>query len=315
MKIADKKDFFVGLQETPMSDRTRTRPAAIPTFRISCLLLTLAVIGLTIHTLHNRSLTVAARADAPQPSTVPTPPAPTPPKPQTPVADKNSPEFKRFLHESEVIQDRSTSTRPAENRAYWRVLSWVDSQSIDDLKRQPFHEISFNDLVQYPKKYRGELVRVELSIRKVSTREVEDLAHRPRKLYELWGWPTNSSGWFYDILTPELPPGFPIGDNVDAAVTAYGYFFKLQGYQPANAKPNVWPLAAPLLVGRVSPMLTAAAPSPETGIAGIVLIVGCAIVVAVVVGWCVAAKRKPTMKIESSLALPDPSDLEELIHE
>jgi hypothetical protein len=297
-----------------MSDRRQKRPVAMPAFRISGLLITLVVIGLSVYTLHNRSLTSVSSQDSPQNSAAPAKPAPSPPqkeKPPQPLAEKDPQEFKHFLHEAALIQDKSYSVRPAENRAYWRTIGWVERQSIDDLKKQTFPEVSFNDLVQYPQKFRGQLIRIGLSIRKVSSREVVDLQGQPRKLYELWGWPTDSSGWFYDVVTPDLPPGIPVGDGIEATVTAYGYFFKLQGYQPANAKPNVRPLVAPMLIGRVSPVTTVAPPAPENWAALIVLFIGTVIVAAAIIGWFVAAKRTPGMRTRSSLDLPEPMDWKE----
>jgi hypothetical protein len=43
----------------------------------------------------------------------------------------------------------------------------------------------------------------------------------------------------------------PIGSSVEEQATFYGYFLKLQGYEPGGAKPNERPLAAPLLIGRM----------------------------------------------------------------
>jgi hypothetical protein len=265
------------------------------------------VIGLTIRTLHNRSLVAAAPDPSPHPA-APTGSAQTPSKPQPSLAERDPVEFKRFLHESEVIQDRSTSIRPLENRAYWRVLSWVEGQSVDCLKKRPFPDVSFNELVQHPAQRRGQLVRVELLVRRATSFEVADRTKQRRKLYELWGWPAASDGWLYVVVTPGLPPGFPTGETVEATVTAYGYFFKLQGYQPADAKPNARPLVAPLLVGRVSPVAVVTGSTPQYGLMAVVLIVGVAIVAVAVVGWFVAAKRTSGPRVPPSLPWPDPTD-------
>ena len=82
---------------------------------------------------------------------------------------------------------------------------------------------------------------------------------RPKKLYELWGVPTELDGWWYVVVTPELPPGFPVGKNVEVTTTVYGYFFKLQGYQQFDAKPDARPQLAPMIIGRVAPVAVVAA--------------------------------------------------------
>ena len=43
----------------------------------------------------------------------------------------------------------------------------------------------------------------------------------------------------------------PIGPDVYETVTLVGYFFKMQGYMEAGAKPRAAPLQAPLFVGRL----------------------------------------------------------------
>ena len=77
---------------------------------------------------------------------------------------------------------------------------------------------------------------------------------RREKFYELWGVPTELDGWWYVVVTPELPAGFPMGRNLSATVDAYGYFFKLQGYHQFDAKPDGRPLWAPMIIGRVTPV-------------------------------------------------------------
>ena len=66
-------------------------------------------------------------------------------------------------------------------------------------------------------------------------------------LYEIWGWTGESQAWLYVVVTPELPAGFPTGNEVSARATCYGYFFKVQGYLEAGAAPRARPLPAPLL--------------------------------------------------------------------
>jgi hypothetical protein len=45
-------------------------------------------------------------------------------------------------------------------------------------------------------------------------------------------------------------------------VKVEGYFLKLQGYQPGNAKPNARPIRAPLLIGRIQRMASSANAQP-----------------------------------------------------
>lgn len=162
-------------------------------------------------------------------------------------------EWAELRDELQAVEDRTTSNHMIEMPAYYRLLSWAESQDPSSLLAQAKQE-TFHDLVHHPAKSRGELLTVNLRVRRALRYELpSDNPLHDRAVYELWGWPRDSRGWLYVVLTPELPPGVKLGDQIDVDVKAVGYFFKLQGYQPAQAKPDAAPLVAPLLIGRVIP--------------------------------------------------------------
>ena len=299
---------------------------SIPILRLVSLVVMLGVIGLTIWNLKGRGMSTvwgpAAQQDA-QPAAKA---AATPAKNRKPVADEDPKEFEEFRLDSGAILDKATVIRAFELPAYWRAMNWVQLQSLADLRGRSFPTVPFQDLIQHPSKYRGRPIRVELLIRRVVSFEPDRQGKdsRPKKLYELWGWPAASDGWLYVVVTPDLPPGFPIGKDIEVMTVAYGYFFKLQGYQPADAKPNARPLVAPLIIGRVAPVGAVAAvagtdPTRQenylswlvhsAGLAGVVLLVGGAILVIVIAGWIVMAWRKPGPRMKSSVAWPDTLDV------
>ncbi len=220
-----------------MSDRRqlRSHPAAVPIFRVVSLLFMLAVIGLTIYNLHERA-TVAgfapeeAAVRSPRgteeivgktPSVGGTLSRQSPPPPSTtaakrnqkPAPDENPEQRERFRRRAEAILDRSTSIHGYEMPAYWQVMDWVQSQSLADFEARSLPQAPFQDYLQHPDKYRGRPVRVALEIRRVLSIQLDDTGRdgRPKKLYELWGLPTELDGWWYVVVTPELPPGFPDG--------------------------------------------------------------------------------------------------------
>jgi hypothetical protein len=300
-------------EETPsMSDRGRLRPTstAIPVFRIASLLLMLAVMGLAIYKLGGwRPVAVPAPAERQDVQSVEKARA-TAPKNRKPVADEDPKEFDEFRADAGSILDKATVIRAFELPAYWRVLNWVQSQSLADLRGRSFPEVPFQELIQHSNKYRGRPVRVELLVRRVLSFEPDrgGKESRPKKLYELWGWPAASDGWLYVVVTPELPPGFPTGKDIEVTTIVYGYFFKLQGYQPADAKPNARPLLAPLILGRVAPVAAVAGPAPRYALYGVVLLIGVVILAVVIAGWIVAARRKPVSRTDESLTWPDTMD-------
>lgn len=167
-------------------------------------------------------------------------PAATPP-PSAPIDEESRANFK---YEAELIVDRATSMHPTEMPAYQRVLNWVGREDFASLDSRA-QAVTFHDLIKNPARHRGEVIGVDLAIRRVLEYESSG-----GKLYELWGWPVERNGWLYVVVTPQLPPGMAVGNSVEATVRVAGYFFKLQGYYPADAKPNSRLLVAPLLVGR-----------------------------------------------------------------
>ncbi len=307
-----------------MSDRRRLRSssAAVPIFRIVSLLFMLAVIGLTVYNLHERSRVgnprgteeVAEKSPAsgenlsrqppPSPSTA------APKKNRKPIADQDPELWEQFRRRSEAILDKTTSIHSYEMPAYWRVMDWVQSQSLADFQGRSLPEVPFQNFIQHPGKYRGRPVRVELNVQKVLSIDLDDTGNgsRPKKLYELWGLPTELDGYYYVVVTPELPRGFPVGKQVDVTTTVYGYFFKLQGYIPFDAKPDARPLLAPLIIGRVAPVSVVAVSPPWNPMSNIVLLVGGGILVVVIIGWIIVGLRKPVSPPVGSFGLPDTMD-------
>jgi hypothetical protein len=300
------------------ADRRRSRPAStsIPILRLASLLVMLGVIGLTIWNLNGRGMSTVWGPAKQQDVRPVEKAAATPAKNRKPVADEDPKEFEEFRLDSGAILDKATVIRAFELPAYWRMLNWVESQSLADLRGRSFPSVPFQDIIQHPSKHRGRPVRVELLIRRVVSFEPDGGGKdsRPKKLYELWGWPAASDGWLYVVVAPELPPGFPTGKDIEVTTTVYGYFFKLQGYQPADAKPNARPLVAPLIIGRVAPVAVAAADANAgrlmygLGWSVLVLAIGGAILLVVILGWIITARRRPTCKLAASMALPDTMD-------
>ncbi len=171
-----------------------------------------------------------------------------------PIDDRDPAEAAAFAHEIQTVADRETLVLGVELPAYYRLLKWLRSQSAEELAAREPKPAVFQQLMQHPDKYRGKLVTTDLTVNRAISYEVtEENSAGVKKLYELWGWPTTGQGWLYVIVTPELPPGFPEGATFPSqTVRVTGYFFKLQGYQPANAKPYARPLIAPLIVGQIS---------------------------------------------------------------
>jgi hypothetical protein len=162
------------------------------------------------------------------------------------ATDLDSEEFDAFREDFSVITDGSLSIPEMEMRAYNRLLGWVRNQTTAEMRRRAKKAPVYTQFYQSPEKYRGQLFEMELNVRRIL-----DYKHMGLKLYEVWGWTEESRSWPYVGVVLDLPKGMPIGADVYEQVTLVGYFFKMQGYMEAGAKPRAAPLQAPLFVGRL----------------------------------------------------------------
>jgi hypothetical protein len=136
--------------------------------------------------------------------------------------------------------------------AYKRVMRWVRNQPYELMLKRAKRKVMFNDLVHSPDKYRGKLITMELNVRRAL--KIEDLPADElyKDIYELWGPTPETMTWLYETVAVDLPKQMPVGPFVSAKVRMVGYFFKLQAYDPAEAKPNQRHLIAPMFIGRIS---------------------------------------------------------------
>jgi hypothetical protein len=140
---------------------------------------------------------------------------------------------------------------------YNRLVFWVKNQSFARLARRAQHGLWYSDLYDQPDKHRGQLVALELDIRRAKDVGENDYGV---KLYEVWGATQESRGRLYDLIVLDYPKGMPLGYDIHENARFAGYFLKLQGYEAAAAKPGQRPEKAPLLIGRLE--WTPPAPPP-----------------------------------------------------
>jgi len=186
--------------------------------------------------------------------------------PVTPGPSDEDPEQRvDSAEEFQAVTDGTIGIQPEEMLAYWRLLLWTEHQSFDMLQRRARGNVFFTELMQFPDRYRGRLVTLDLNVRRVLAYDLEDTPLGKLRLYELWGFTEESKAWLYVAVTAHLPEGMAVGPDVYERVRLTGYFFKLQGYFEAGAKPRAPALRAPLLVGRLTRYAppTIAQPAPQ----------------------------------------------------
>jgi hypothetical protein len=128
------------------------------------------------------------------------------------------------------------------------------------------------------------------------------------QLYEVWGFTKESRDRLYVAIIVDLPKGMPIGPSVYEKAKFAGYFFKLQGYHSAGAKPGAVPDKSPLLIGRLEwePSPVAKPPVDTTqewtwGL-GLLAVIGFVFVLR----WIILRRRRPEPAIRSAM-LPNAS--------
>jgi hypothetical protein len=151
----------------------------------------------------------------------------------------------------QAITDNTLSIGREEMPAYWRLFSWVEHQSLAQLSERADRNAVLNQFIQHPDEQRGKLFQLKLNVRQIFSYDAPSNSAGVSKVYEIRGWTTESKAWLYVVLTAHLPPGMPVGSDVNESVTFAGYFLKDQGYHEAGAGPKDKPLAAPLLIGRI----------------------------------------------------------------
>jgi hypothetical protein len=151
-----------------------------------------------------------------------------------------------------ALTDGALELGKEEMPAYWRLFRWTKNQSSAQLKKRATRDHVFNQFIRDPDEHRGHLFQIELNVRRVLAYDAPENKAGVKKVYEIWGFTTESQAWLYCVLTPELPAGMPMGSNVSEEATFVGYFLKLQGYHAAGAGPRDRALTAPLFVGRIA---------------------------------------------------------------
>ena len=150
-----------------------------------------------------------------------------------------------------VVTDNSLRMAKREMPAYWELVRKTTNSSFNELYEVSNSRTKFNDFYSEPAKHRGELVTLDIVVRRVTKFDAESgNSAGIKSVYEIWGSTDQSQAWLYVFITNALPEGFDEETLLRKKTSFAGYFLKLLAYQPGSASPNAKPLLAPLLVGR-----------------------------------------------------------------
>lgn len=171
--------------------------------------------------------------------------------------DQDQDEVAAAQDQLEAIDDRAP-LKQREMGAYWRLMNWSRTEPFNQLENRAKDDVPFTQLWEQPEKYRGQLIRLRMHVRRVLEYDAPENTYGIAKVYEAWGWTEESRSFPYVVVFPEAPPDLPIGTDVRAEIVFVGYFMKIMSYKAFDN-----PRGAPLLIGRAT-MVSSPIPEPPS---------------------------------------------------
>lgn len=194
-------------------------------------------------------MVLARRTDEPKTPETPNPPVSQPDREIPEIASpagkpvKTPLEDLPFLMESVIDLDRDLP--PA---LYYHFLDKARQADVESFLKDARRDITFSHLYkdpkQDPKKYRGQTVAVSGIVRRALAFDIANNAYGLKKRYELWLYTEDSGKFPWVVELTELPPGFPLGTEIQEKVDSAGYFLKLWAYRAQDGFRS-----APVLLG------------------------------------------------------------------
>jgi hypothetical protein len=151
-------------------------------------------------------------------------------------------------YQFQAITDK-TPNAAEEMPTYWRLMRWSMTESFDELWARARKDRYFTHLGQTPERHRGELIAMNISLRRFMPHPAETKPNPAgvQQKYEAWGVTDESRTGLYSLVFYDLPPQLPQRPNIQERAQFVGYFMKLISYEDALGKTR-W---APLLIGRL----------------------------------------------------------------
>ncbi|MCG6155862.1 hypothetical protein [Rubinisphaera margarita] len=130
----------------------------------------------------------------------------------------------------EDVNDQYIGLRADESDSYYRVLAHVTRLDEDLLSRSARSDVLHVNLMHEPERYRGELVQLKGTARRIVPLDATENQYGIRKLYEIWITTDDSGSEPWRIVAKSIDERLPVGENVNAPIKAIGYFFKQYSY-------------------------------------------------------------------------------------
>jgi hypothetical protein len=156
---------------------------------------------------------------------------------------------------------RSANENYYEAQAYNYLLVKSHKASSDSLNKAARRDMTFAHLFEEPEKYRGEIVHLEGTLKRLRRFDAPSVAAKDGvpQLYEGWIFTDSSFNNPCCVILSELHPDIHVGEKVEIPVVFDGYFFKRYRYKAVDGH---W-RDAPLLIGKELRLSPSAASSRE----------------------------------------------------
>lgn len=129
-----------------------------------------------------------------------------------------------------TVDDQQLGIKASESEAYYRVLAHVSRLDQSFAERSSRKNVLHVNLIRDPNIYRGQLITVQGTARRIVPIPVNENEYRVKKTYEIWLTTPDSGNDLWRVVSTQVDPRLPQGEQVHVPVRFTGYFFKQYSY-------------------------------------------------------------------------------------
>lgn len=151
--------------------------------------------------------------------------------------------------------------RSAEAGSFYNLLDVLKATSEDELQQASLGDVSFMQLYTQPKEFRGDVVTISGTVRRVQTKRLAENPSGIEQYYQVILEPSDRS---YPVVVYclELPDRFPTGEHLNEPARLTGFFYKRWAHMSGKGI-STWPLLLSKTIGWRPEARPAIAPRPQ----------------------------------------------------
>lgn len=203
----------------------------------------------------------------------------------------------------EAIRDDSPFSH-AEKDAWFNLLDVLNKTELESLKRASKGPVTFVQLYRQSDEYRGELVSVRGTLRRVYPVTAPKNDYGIKSYYQIWLTPDDNPSSVEVVYCLRLPPNCPTGENLAETVELTGFYFKRWLYHAQDALRTAPVILAPTVEWQKRPVL-AKKPVESPGML-LAIFAGTALCAVLLVGVLhFRTRRVRNQPAEKTIEIPD----------